>query len=209
MCCVCVSLAVLSRLQEDADLFSINYLHFGAPKVWYCVSPKDRAKFERMAQSMFPELHKNCPAFMRHKDILLSPSLLKNYGVEYMQVGRGGVGVVLLHCVLGGKQYTVVPYHLLHTAAGGQRRRGGGISPVCFTLSVGPYNPVDQVHVCGPPLSPVVACGIPVCVVHRTQHANTRLSLLLRAHAQDSSALANSATAACIVPLGLLVTQSF
>lgn len=37
-------------LQEDADLFSINYLHFGAPKVWYCVSPSNRAKFERMCQ---------------------------------------------------------------------------------------------------------------------------------------------------------------
>lgn len=36
--------------QEDADLFSINYLHFGAPKVWYCVSPSHRAKFERMCQ---------------------------------------------------------------------------------------------------------------------------------------------------------------
>lgn len=37
-------------MQEDADLFSINYLHFGAPKVWYCVSPSQRAKFERMCQ---------------------------------------------------------------------------------------------------------------------------------------------------------------
>jgi jumonji domain-containing protein 2 len=73
-------------LQEDADLFSINYLHMGAPKVWYCVSPKDRGKFERMCQSMFPELHSHCHAFLRHKDILLSPSTLKNYGVEYMQV---------------------------------------------------------------------------------------------------------------------------
>ncbi|KAF6261711.1 JmjC domain, hydroxylase-domain-containing protein [Scenedesmus sp. NREL 46B-D3] len=70
---------------EDADLFSINYLHMGAPKVWYCVSPKDRGKFERMCQSMFPELHAHCHAFLRHKDILLSPSTLKNYGVEYMQ----------------------------------------------------------------------------------------------------------------------------
>lgn len=35
--------------KEDADLLSINYLHFGAPKTWYCISPKDGAKFERMA----------------------------------------------------------------------------------------------------------------------------------------------------------------
>lgn len=70
---------------EDADLMSINYLHFGAPKVWYCVSPKDRAKFERMTQSIFPDLYRQCPAFLRHKDILLSPMLLKTYGVQFVQ----------------------------------------------------------------------------------------------------------------------------
>ncbi len=35
---------------------------------------------------MFPELHKACPAFVRHKDILLSPSLLRTYGVPYQCV---------------------------------------------------------------------------------------------------------------------------
>ena len=55
-------------------------------QVWYCVSPKDRPKFEAMAKSMFPELHSVCPAFLRHKDILFSPKLLRTYGVEYVQV---------------------------------------------------------------------------------------------------------------------------
>jgi hypothetical protein len=40
-------------------------------------------------QSIFPELHKCCHAFMRHKDILLSPGLLRTYGIEYMQVRKG------------------------------------------------------------------------------------------------------------------------
>lgn len=35
---------------EDADLYSINFNHWGAPKVWYCVAPSHRAKFERMAE---------------------------------------------------------------------------------------------------------------------------------------------------------------
>ncbi|KAK9823398.1 hypothetical protein WJX72_002487 [[Myrmecia] bisecta] len=70
---------------EDIDLHSINYLHFGAPKVWYSVSPKDRSKFEQMARSLFPELDRECPAFLRHKDILLSPKVLKTYHIDYVQ----------------------------------------------------------------------------------------------------------------------------
>ena len=61
-------------------------------QVWYCVSPKDRPKFEAMAKSMFPELYSVCPAFMRHKDILFSPKLLRSYGVDYVQVRHSEPG---------------------------------------------------------------------------------------------------------------------
>ena len=71
---------------EDCDLYSINYLHLGAPKVWYCVSPEDRGKFEAMARKEFPELYKNCKGFMRHKDVMFSPSMLRTHNVPYMQV---------------------------------------------------------------------------------------------------------------------------
>ncbi len=36
--------------KEDADLYSVNFLHWGAPKVWYCVPPSAKDKFERMAK---------------------------------------------------------------------------------------------------------------------------------------------------------------
>ncbi|GIL76258.1 hypothetical protein Vretimale_5841 [Volvox reticuliferus] len=71
--------------KEDADLYSVNFLHWGAPKVWYSVAPSAKHKFERMAQSLFPELHRACPAFVRHKDIMLSPACLKTYGVPCMR----------------------------------------------------------------------------------------------------------------------------
>jgi len=54
--------------------------------VWYCVSPRDRVKFENMAKGLFPELYNICPAFLRHKDILLSPKTLRNHHIEYTQV---------------------------------------------------------------------------------------------------------------------------
>ena len=53
--------------------------------MWYCVAPRDRARFERMAASLFPELHRGCASFLRHKDIMLSPALLRTHGIDYVQ----------------------------------------------------------------------------------------------------------------------------
>jgi jumonji domain-containing protein 2 len=68
---------------EDADLYSVNYLHWGAPKVWYCVPPSGKARFEQVAASMHPEAHRACRGFLRHKDILISPSVLRQFSVGY------------------------------------------------------------------------------------------------------------------------------
>jgi jumonji domain-containing protein 2 len=68
---------------EDADLYSVNFLHAGAPKSWYCVPPSARARFEAMAAGYFPELARACPAFLRHKDIMLSPSVLRQHGIPF------------------------------------------------------------------------------------------------------------------------------
>ena len=63
----------------------INYLHCGAPKVWYCVPPSESKKFDDMAKQLFPEAARACPDFLRHKDIMISPSLLKSYNIRYVQ----------------------------------------------------------------------------------------------------------------------------
>jgi hypothetical protein len=69
--------------KEDLDLYSINYLHTGAPKVWYCVPPSESEKFDAMAEQLFPEAAANCSEFLRHKDIMISPSLLKSHNIKY------------------------------------------------------------------------------------------------------------------------------
>ncbi|RPD58315.1 hypothetical protein L226DRAFT_536736 [Lentinus tigrinus ALCF2SS1-7] len=67
---------------EDMDLFSINYIHFGAPKFWYAM-PQARANaLEQTMRSIFPGAGKNCTQFLRHKSYLASPNLLAKYSCK-------------------------------------------------------------------------------------------------------------------------------
>lgn len=71
---------------EDMDLYSINYLHFGAPKSWYCVPPEYGKKLEKVANDCFPELSRSCPAFLRHKMTLISPQVLRKSSIPYNKI---------------------------------------------------------------------------------------------------------------------------
>ena len=74
----------LTRVVRSAVLSSPAPLSLNT--IRYVVSPKDQARLERVAADHFPELRKSCPAFMRHKEILLSPSLLRAHGIPFTQV---------------------------------------------------------------------------------------------------------------------------
>ncbi|KAF2462392.1 hypothetical protein BDY21DRAFT_13629 [Lineolata rhizophorae] len=63
---------------EDVDLYSINYIHFGAPKQWYSISQEDARRFENAMKSIWPNDAKNCSQFLRHKTYLISPKLLES-----------------------------------------------------------------------------------------------------------------------------------
>ncbi|XP_053248695.1 lysine-specific demethylase 4A isoform X1 [Podarcis raffonei] len=71
---------------EDMDLYSINYLHFGEPKSWYSIPPEHGKRLERLAKGFFPGSAQNCEAFLRHKMTLISPSILKKYGIPFDKV---------------------------------------------------------------------------------------------------------------------------
>ncbi|BGP20839.1 hypothetical protein JCM10213_008125 [Rhodosporidiobolus nylandii] len=66
---------------EDADLYSINYIHFGAPKFWYSVPQEQAKKFERVMEGFFPTDFRKCHEFLRHKAFLASPRVLSNSGI--------------------------------------------------------------------------------------------------------------------------------
>ena len=72
---------------EDVDLYSINYLHFGAPKQWYSISQADAPRFEKAMKDVWPQDAKSCSQFLRHKGFLISPQhLQQHYGIRVNKV---------------------------------------------------------------------------------------------------------------------------
>lgn len=71
---------------EDMDLYSINYIHFGAPKQWYAIRQADRQRFESVMAAAFPTDSRKCPHFMRHKSFLASPTFLASQGIRPLRL---------------------------------------------------------------------------------------------------------------------------
>ncbi|EGV65969.1 JmjC-domain-containing protein [Yamadazyma tenuis ATCC 10573] len=67
---------------EDQDLYSINYLHFGAPKQWYSIPQEESGRFFDLMKETFSDEYRNCPEFLRHKTFLVSPQFLEKYGIK-------------------------------------------------------------------------------------------------------------------------------
>ncbi|KAE9612020.1 putative chromatin remodeling & transcription regulator FYR family [Lupinus albus] len=66
---------------EDHHLYSLNYMHRGAPKMWYGVPGKDACKLEEAMRKHLPELFEQQPDLLHKLVTQLSPSILKSKGV--------------------------------------------------------------------------------------------------------------------------------
>ncbi|XP_019428262.1 PREDICTED: putative lysine-specific demethylase JMJ16 [Lupinus angustifolius] len=66
---------------EDHHLYSLNYMHWGAPKLWYGVPGKDACKLEEAMRKHMPELFEQQPDLLHKLITQLSPSILKSKGV--------------------------------------------------------------------------------------------------------------------------------
>ncbi|VVA90534.1 unnamed protein product [Arabis nemorensis] len=66
---------------EDHHLYSMNYMHWGAPKLWYGVGGKDAVKLEDAMRKHLPDLFEEQPDLLHKLVTQLSPSKLKTAGV--------------------------------------------------------------------------------------------------------------------------------
>ncbi|XWS42575.1 hypothetical protein CRYUN_Cryun16bG0026100 [Craigia yunnanensis] len=66
---------------EDHHLYSLNYMHWGAPKMWYGVPGKDAPKLEEAMRNRLPDLFDGQPDLLNKLVTQLSPSILKSEGV--------------------------------------------------------------------------------------------------------------------------------
>lgn len=66
---------------EDHHLYSLNYMHLGAPKMWYGVPGADALKLEAAMRKHLPDLFEEQPDLLHKLVTQLSPSILKSEGV--------------------------------------------------------------------------------------------------------------------------------
>ncbi|XP_047323660.1 putative lysine-specific demethylase JMJ16 isoform X2 [Impatiens glandulifera] len=66
---------------EDHYLYSLNYMHFGAPKLWYGVPGDGALKLEAAMKKHLPNLFAEQPDLLNKLVTQLSPSILRSEGV--------------------------------------------------------------------------------------------------------------------------------
>lgn len=68
---------------EDHHLYSLNYMHWGSPKLWYGVPGMDAVKLEKAMKKHLPDLFEEQPDLL-HKlvSIFFPTSLLFNANVS-------------------------------------------------------------------------------------------------------------------------------
>lgn len=67
---------------EDLMLHSINYNHYGKPKLWYGIPESHREKFDRVVKDKCALLFKKDPNILLDVITMISPGYLQSQGIK-------------------------------------------------------------------------------------------------------------------------------
>ncbi|CAL8076092.1 unnamed protein product [Orchesella dallaii] len=86
---------------EDIDLWSVNFHHFGSRKIWYVVPPAFARQLEELVNKDL-EVYRssvmhNCCSMLRHKNIFINVSLLKENNIPVYVIVQGPGDMIVLH----------------------------------------------------------------------------------------------------------------
>ncbi|XP_076905638.1 lysine-specific demethylase JMJ18-like isoform X2 [Bidens hawaiensis] len=73
---------------EDHHLYSVNYMHWGDPKIWYGVPGSHAGALERTMKKHLPDLFKEQPDLLHQLVTQLSPTVLKSEGVPVYRASQ-------------------------------------------------------------------------------------------------------------------------
>lgn len=71
---------------EDHNFYSVNYHHFGAPKVWYSIPATHSKQFEDVMHKRLPHLFQCQPDLLHSLVTILSPKVLQDEGIPVYRV---------------------------------------------------------------------------------------------------------------------------
>lgn len=84
--------------KEENDFHSINFLHWGAPKIWFVVDTDEDEKLEKAVRKACPALfegkkdenghviEKGCETALRHKNVFLLPQFFEDNKIKYRKI---------------------------------------------------------------------------------------------------------------------------
>jgi histone demethylase JARID1 len=76
---------------EDLMMYSLNYMHEGAGKIWYAIPDYHREKFERLAKDKLACLFNKDPNLLHNINVMIDPTYLVENGVHvYRTLQRPG-----------------------------------------------------------------------------------------------------------------------
>lgn len=71
---------------EDMKFGALNFLHTGADKHWYCVSPQNYCKMQDALSHYASSTSTECPGFLNHKELIVNPKVLQKQGISVWSV---------------------------------------------------------------------------------------------------------------------------